>query len=897
MGPRAQSRAGADTPLMRQYREMKARHPDALLLFRVGDFYEMFCEDAEEGARLLGLTLTSRNNGAAAEVPLAGIPARALEDYLGRLLRLGRRVAICEQVEDPAEAKGIVRREVVETVSPGAVLSDRLLEARRPNHFAAIAGAPGDPVLGLAWADVSTGEFAAALVPGAEVASELGRLEVSELLLPQAWEGAALELDRDPARTYREDWRFDPELGREELARHYGVHGLEGFGVRPGGSDAPAVAAAGALLAHLREMQPAGVRHLRPLRMERGQEALVLDDMTRRNLELVEPLRPEPGARALLDVLDETLTPMGARRLRAWCLRPLAEVCAIRRRLDAVQELFDDRARRTRVRECLRGIADLDRLAARAAAGRATPRDLLALGRSLDALPDLRAALGDPAADALRAVADALAGLDDVADLLRRGIDPDAPPALGEGRVIREGYAPELDELRRTRDGAVDFIAALQARERARTGIASLKVGYNKVFGYYLEVTRPNLDRVPPDYERRQTLANAERFVTPELREWEAKVLTAEERIAELEARLFREIRERVGAEVARIQTAAAAVAELDTYAALAHVAERRGYVRPEVDDGYRIEIRGGRHPVVETTMPRHAFVPNDVVLDRDERVWILTGPNMAGKSTVLRQVGCIVVLAQMGSFVPADRARIGVVDRVFTRVGASDSLARGHSTFMVEMTETAAILNGATERSLVLLDEIGRGTSTYDGVSIAWAVTEYLHERVGAKTIFATHYHELTQITELLPAAVAYNVAVKEVGDRVVFLRRVERGGSDRSYGIHVARLAGLPLDVVARAREILRGLEAARGAAVPALTAAPHAPRTERSAQLSLFVPMEPPVVRKLRTLDTSRLTPLEALNLLESLRREAAGEGGVPRGCPGARGSDAGEPGGGP
>lgn len=865
------SRSVADTPLMRQYREMKARHPDAILFFRVGDFYEMFFEDAEEGSRLLGLTLTSRNNGAAAEVPLAGIPAKALDEYLRRLLRLGRRVAICEQVEDPAEAKGLVRREVVETVTPGALFADALLPARRANYLAAIAGGPEDAAVGLAWADISTGAFACAQVPRSALGSELGRLEVAELLLPRAWEGAALE-DAAATRAYRDDWRFDAELAREELTRHFQVSALDGFGLQPDGSDDRAIAAAGALLSYLREIQPAGVSHLRPPRVERTGEALELDEMTRRNLELVEPLRREGDAASLLDVLDETITPMGARALRAWLLRPWARVEPIRRRLDAVDELVRDRERREALRAALGSIRDVERLLAKAAAGRATPRELRHLGSSLAALPGLHAALGDPSAEELRERLPTLDAVDDVADLILGALDPEPPASVAEGGVIREGYAPELDELRRTRDGAVEFIAALQARERSRTRIPSLKIGYNKVFGYYIEVTRPNLDRVPSDYERRQTLAGSERFVTPELREWESKVLSAEERIAALEARCFREVRERVGAEAPRIQAAADAVAALDVFAALARVADARGYVRPEVDDGDRIEIEAGRHPVVETMMPRHEFVPNDVTLHPEERVWILTGPNMAGKSTLLRQVGLIVVLAQMGAFVPAARARIGIVDRLFTRVGASDNLARGHSTFMVEMIETAAILNGATARSLVLLDEIGRGTSTYDGVSIAWAVTEHLHERIGAKTLFATHYHELAQITELLPAAATYTVAVKEVGDQVVFLRRLERGAADRSYGIHVARLAALPPEVIERAREILQELEALHGATVPGLVRGAHAPRTPRTAQLTLFVPGDSPVLRRLRELDLDRLTPLDALTLLGALKREA-------------------------
>ncbi len=858
-----------NTPLMRQYLEMKGRHPDAILFFQVGDFYEMFYEDAEEASRLLNLTLTSRNNGEAADVPLAGVPVKAAQQYVQRLIRMGRRVAICQQVEDVSQAQGLVRRDVVETVTPGAIFSEELLSAGRNNFLAAVAGAPDAEELGLAWSDISTGEFFCAVLPRRELTSELDRIDAREIVLPRSWEitsnGKEAVGLAGRTLTYRDEWCFDSDIAGEQICRHFGIKSLASLGLAAAG-DEPSLRAAGALLAYLMEVQPDGGRQLRAPKVERSASALHMDEMTRRNLEVVTPLIPDSGGTALLDVVDATLTPMGARLMRTWLLRPLTEPGAIRLRLEAVGELFEDGTRRRSVREALRSVRDLERLAGKAGAGRAAPRDLLALAQSLRQVPVVVDALGVPES---RTLSEVIGGLDpagDVADLIERAVDLEAPASVADGGVIRAGYSEKLDELRSIRDGAVEWIAELQGRERERTRITSLKVGYNKVFGYYIEVTKPNLSKVPEDYQRRQTLTNAERFITPELKEWESKVLSAEERIGDLEQTLYREVRDEVAAEVERLQELARRIALIDVFAALSYVADRNGYVRPHVDDGDRIDIRAGRHPVVECMMPREQFVPNDIRLDRSERVIILTGPNMAGKSTILRQVGLITLMAQMGSFVPAESAEIGVVDRLFTRVGASDNIAQGHSTFMVEMIETAAILNGATDRSLVLLDEIGRGTSTYDGVSIAWAVTEYIHEHIGAKTIFATHYHELTQITDVLPAAAAYNVAVKEVGDDVVFLRRLEPGGADRSYGVQVARLAGLPREVIDRARQILRDLEGADGGL---LGRRGRLPGSVDQSQLSLFQPPESPVLERLRSVVPESMTPLEALALLMELK----------------------------
>ena len=872
-----------DTPLMRQWREVKSQNRDALVFFRVGDFYELFFGDAEEGSRLLGLTLTSRNNGAAARVPLAGVPAKALDQYLGRLVALGQRVAICDQVEDPAEAKGIVRREVTETVTPGTVLQDALLTAKRNNFLVALTE-PTDERLGLATLDLSTGEFSVQDVLVPELKAEMGRLDPTEVLLPRVLEEVGDDLDSwggalsGRLRTYRDDWVFDYASAADEMKRRYGIQSLEAFGFQR--EDRLLVQATGALLAYVAEIRPGGVGHLRPPQIIRRGTAMLLDEMTRRNLELVEPLRVGEEGGTLVWVLDETVTAMGARALRRWILTPLVDAEEIWRRLEAVAELFDVPDLRTRLRDALGRMTDLERLAGKVGAGRVSPREFLGLGLSLAELPAIQEAGADAVSTFLRGLVTEADLLQDVRDLVEVAISPDAPASLQDGGIIREGYSADLDELRATRDGARDFIAGLQSRERERTGISSLKVGFNKVFGYYLEVTKANLDKVPDDYVRKQTLANAERYFTPELKEWEERVFDAEDRMDKLEVGLFNEVRARVAAEVTRIQEAGSRAARLDVLSTLAHVAERRGYVRPEVHTGFEVEILAGRHPVVEMMMPTESFIPNDVALDEDRRIVVLTGPNMAGKSTVLRQIGLIHLMAQVGSFVPADRARLPVCDRIFTRVGASDNLARGQSTFMVEMNETASIIHGATERSLVLLDEIGRGTSTYDGVSIAWAVTEHLHEKIGAKTVFATHYHELTQLGDLLPGATNMNVAVREVGEEIVFLRKLEDGGADRSYGIQVARLAGFPGDVIARARELLTELEGTHTGGGEGLGRfGSHRPASEPSLdQLSFFAAGDPPLLKQLRAIDPEAMTPKEALDLLFELHKKSlSGEGG--------------------
>ena len=882
---------------MQQYREIKDRHQNAILFFRMGDFYEMFYEDAEVASRALGLTLTSRNNGGSAEVPLAGVPVKAAGDYLRRLVQQGFRVSICEQTEDPRHAKGIVRREVVETITPGASFADDMLDRARNNFLCAVF--PAGEAVGIAAADLSTGELRLIVSATGDTDSVLSRLSPREILVARN-AGALTRLvqqnrDEGALVTEREPWEFDPALASSDLARQFNVASVEGLGI--GEQDAPALAAAGALMRYMHELQPGGFPHLSRPKVERPGATMPLDEMTRRNLELVESLRGSDTEGTLLSVLDRTLTPMGSRLLRQWILTPLCNRFAIMARLDSVSVFASDSIARESLRDALDGVRDVERLASKAAAGRGTPRDLRALGDSIARLPDVYAVLegmrGGAGNDTLRATQSGMSSgdndsslsqlmgrWDQCADLALDITDTlvERPPlTMGEDLCIRAGVDASLDQWRLLRDGGKDAIARIQMDERSRTGINSLKVGYNRVFGYYIEITNTNSHLVPADYQRRQTLTGAERYVTPALKEHEEKVLTAAERIEERERDLFEALRKRIGAQVARLQCVAQLIAELDVLSTLAEVAQREGYARPDVDDGFDLDIVAGRHPVVERMMAREKFIPNDVRLPLDARMIILTGPNMAGKSTILRQIGLIVLMAQIGSFVPAASARIGIVDRLFTRVGASDNLVRGQSTFMVEMSETSAILHSATEKSLVLLDEIGRGTSTYDGVSIAWSVSEYLHDEVKCKTVFATHYHELTQLTDKLVAACNYSVQVRETGDQVLFLHRLVAGGADRSYGIEVGRLAGLPPRVLDRARALLAFFEgeqivSALGGRsdrqVDPYGVTSSAPlKTPGSPQLALFGTSSP-IVEELKSVNPDTLTPLDALVLVSRL-----------------------------
>ncbi|MEK6684199.1 MAG: DNA mismatch repair protein MutS [Nitrospirota bacterium] len=888
------------TPLMKQYTEIKRHHKDAILFFRVGDFYEMFFEDAVIASKILDIALTSRDKSKEDSVPLCGIPYHAAATYIAKLIRAGKSVAICDQVEDPREAKGLVRREVVRVVTPGTLIEPELLSVNENNYLASVAFSKIG--CGLAFVDLSTGEFNLTQFDGAaaeeELLSELSRQEPKEILVAESksarFETRLNKQTPAPISSTRlcrfTETAFDPGLARRALLDHFHLQSLAGFGCE----EIPmAVAAAGALLRYLQETQLTALGHLNRIKQYRRADHLILDSIAQRNLELTRRLidgRPEGS---LLWVLDRTLTPMGARLLRNWLLQPLLNIETIRARQSAIETFLVETTRRARLRLILKGVADLERIIGRISLGTANARDLVQLKDSITQLPSVYKCLAEqdpsgPGPDANSILESIRAEWDDLSDLqtrIHQTLADDPPPGLRDGGLIRNGVDPALDELRvMARDGK-NWISALEAKERERTGIESLKVRYNQVFGYYIEITKTRLSRVPPDYHRKQTLVNAERFITPELKELETKVLGAEEHSRSLEYEIFERLRAETAAATSRVQAMARSVALLDVLSALAEIAATEHYVKPEVHDGDEIRITDGRHPMLERMLPRGArFIPNDAVIDRqDNRLLIITGPNMAGKSTYMRQVALIVILAQIGGFVPAAEARIGMVDRIFTRIGASDDLMGGQSTFMVEMTEMAAILHQATARSLILLDEIGRGTSTFDGVSIAWAVAEYLHDpaRSGARTLFATHYHQLTELSLTFPGIKNYNVAVREWNDEIIFLRKIVAGGTDRSYGIQVARLAGLPHAIIGRAKEILANLENGefnecgqpRLASTADRPSAAAATGTDanNTAQSNLFNPAIHPVIEELRKMDVDRLTPLEALNRLHELKKK--------------------------
>jgi len=870
---------------MRQYLDAKEQHRDSIVLFRMGDFYEMFYEDALVAARTLELTLTSRSKDAnGGGIPMCGVPFHAVDGYIARLVKKGFRVAICDQVEDPRKAKGLVKREVVRVVSPGTLTDAHYLEAREPAFLMAIAPDPrradaAPRMLGVALLDLSTGEFTTAEYAGGDgiqsLVDEIAVLKPREILVPS---DAALPPSIGAAgvpTTAVDGWAYDYEAARRTLLNQLRAGGLEGFGLehRPA-----AVAAAGGLVHHLRATQKVDLAHVRTIAYRQRADAMIVDPTTLEHLEIVEGSDGGRGG-SLLDELDRTVTAVGGRLARAWLLRPLMSLEAIRDRLDAVEELAFRSTERGKFRDALKSIQDLERLVARAALGTAGPRDLVGLKQSFLTVPRVRTILAD-----LRAplVGSLLAGLDDVADV-RDAIDQtitDDPPALArDGGFTRDGIDAELDELRTISRSGKQIIAEMEERERARTGIGSLKVRFNRVFGYYIEISKSNLHAVPADYQRKQTIAGGERFITPALKEYEEKVLGADERIVARELEIFERLRAIVAAEAPRIQATARALAALDALAAFAEAAAVNNYIKPHVHDGDDLVVLDGRHPVVErrTQSSGEAFVPNDISLNSSTcQLVVLTGPNMGGKSTYLRQTALICIMAQAGSFVPAREAKVPIVDRIFARVGASDNIARGHSTFMVEMQETANILHAATSRSLVVLDEIGRGTATFDGLSIAWAVAEHLatNPRMRPKTLFATHYHELTDLADATPGVVNFHVAAREWKDDIVFLRKIVPGRSDRSYGIQVARLAGLPPSVIARAREILLALERdelTRGGR-PSLSGTP----TDPQRQLGLFQPavVDDRIREKVAALDVERMTPLEALTLLAELKKEASG-----------------------
>jgi DNA mismatch repair protein MutS len=868
--------------MLQQYLAIKGDYPDAILFYRMGDFYEMFLEDAELASGILEITLTSRNKNDPSPIPMCGVPHRAASGYIARLIERGYKVAVCDQVEDPATAKGLVRREVVRVITPGMIIDEELLDARTNNFILSLFQAHG--VSGLAYLDISTGTFRVTESPmPSQVLDEARRLSPREILLPEsarrnpgdAWIQRMPALFADTAVTYIEDPAFDYRRGYDRLTEQLGTLTLEGFGCE---SFTAGVSAAGALVFYVGETQKQKTAHLQRLETYWLDRCLVVDEVSRQNLELVRNIRTGTRRGTLLSVLDHTRTAMGARLLADWLRSPLRGAGEIEMRLAAVAEGREREGLRRELRERLKEVHDLERLASKTVMGQAHARDLVALRRSLQTLPSLWAALIGFSSEAYRPT-EAIDDLTTLAGLIRRAIREDAPLTLHEGGLIKPGFNLELDELVRISSDAKGYLAQLEVREKERTGITALKVSFNKVFGYYIEVPKSRAGAVPSHYVRKQTLVNAERFITDELKQFETKVMGAEEQRAVLEHRLFQELRDEVVRHHPKILLVARFLARLDCLLNLAEVAAQNGYCRPQILEDGAIRIEDGRHPVVEKMITGERFVPNTVEIDNDsQQVLIITGPNMAGKSTVLRQVALSVIMAQMGSFVPARKAGIGIVDRIFTRVGALDNLSQGQSTFMVEMQETANILHNATERSLVIMDEIGRGTSTFDGLSIAWAVAEYLHDlrQKGVKTLFATHYHELTELADRKPRVTNLNIAVREWNDEIIFLRKLVPGGTNRSYGIQVARLAGIPAEVIARAKKILLSIEnGEHGFAWP-----DRSPNSARSSplQLDLFRPPESQVIEKLRELDISRTSPLEALNLLNRLQEMARMEGGA-------------------
>ncbi|HLJ12944.1 MAG TPA: DNA mismatch repair protein MutS, partial [Bryobacteraceae bacterium] len=851
------------TPLMRQYHSVKQQVPNALLLFRLGDFYELFYDDAVTAARELEITLTSRNKEKGQAIPMCGVPYHAAEGYLSRLIQKGYRVAICDQMEDPRFSKKLVKREITRIVTPGTATEAALLRSHENNYLAAVA-VSGDRA-GVAYVDVSTGEFRTTELETAEITATLENLNTREVLMPDN-----VRLDIACLTTPQEPWIFSFDYAERGLRDHFRLLALDGCGL----DNKPlAVGAAGAILHYLRETQKSALDHLdRPSYYDRA-ESLILDAVTVRNLELVEPLfAGESKEATLLHVIDGTQTGMGGRLLRRRLLRPSLDLAEIEARLEAVEEILRGTILRAELAKRLATILDLERLLAKVTLGTAGPRELLALGKSLDAIPALRQLIAKTSAQRLRELHGSLDEVPEVRDRILNGLSDEPPANLSDGGAIRDGTHAELDELRDIRRNSRQYIAQIESRERARTGIQSLKVRFNNIFGYYIEISKANLHHAPPDYERKQTLVNAERFTTPELKELENKILDAEDKILTLEREIFNGLRAFAAAHASEIRQTAAAVAELDVTVALAQVAAENRYTRPRFSSSGELRIVAGRHPVIEKLAEKDAtrFIPNDLYLHSEQEfIAVITGPNMGGKSTYLRQAALLVILAQAGSFVPAETALLPVVDRVFTRIGAADNLARGRSTFMVEMTETAVILNTATARSLIVLDEIGRGTATYDGLALAWAVIEHLHQQIRAKTLFATHYHELTELAEQLPGVRNLHVSVKEAGDQIIFLRKVAPGAADRSYGIEVARLAALPLGVIERAREILALHEKTEHEVTEELT--PGAAARTAPMQIQLFEPVNYQIAERIRSLKLDELRPIEALQLLAELQQE--------------------------
>ncbi|MFY9278140.1 MAG: DNA mismatch repair protein MutS [Caldicoprobacterales bacterium] len=857
------------TPMMQQYMQIKEQYKDALLFFRLGDFYEMFFEDAKIASKELEITLTGRDCGLPERAPMCGVPYHSAEGYIAKLIEKGYKVAICEQVQDPSEAKGIVERDVVRVITPGTLLESSMLDEKTNNYILSII--KNGENFGLSWADISTGEFYVCEILEEEKAAEkvvdiISGIIPSEVIIQKEAE-SDIELIKNnkinATITPYDPWAFEYNIAYQKIVDHFKIYSLEGFGFQ---DMSIGISAAGALLSYLSDTQKSSLKHITAIKPYHTQSTMLLDVATRRNLELTETMRNKNKKGSLLWLLDKTNTAMGGRILRQWIQQPLTNSSLIIERLDGVEELYNNPIAMEELRLNLRNIYDLERLIGRISYGNANARDLISLKQSLAMLPGIKQVLGQFKSIILGSFYNELDILEDIFQLIEVSIDEDPPITLREGSIIKDGYNEELDKYRLAMTKGKDWLAELEKKERERTGIKNLKIGFNKVFGYYIDVTKSYYDLVPDDYIRKQTLANSERYITSELKEVEETILGAEEKSIDLEYKLFVDIREKIASQVKRIQKTAQVISKLDVLWSLARVAQENNYVRPSIDDGDVIDIRDGRHPVVEKTLPNELFVPNHTYLDnRENRIAIITGPNMAGKSTYMRQVALIVLMAQIGSFVPASKAHIGIVDRIFTRVGASDDLSAGQSTFMVEMSELANILHNATPKSILILDEIGRGTSTYDGLSIAWAVIEYIckEKNLGCKTLFATHYHELTELEGKLDGVKNYYITVKEQGNDIIFLRKIVRGGAEKSLGIQIARLAGLPYEVINRATSILEKLEEVdmqRDKKVVGLE--------ENNIQLSFFQPKPSEIEEELRNIDILNLTPIEAMNILHRL-----------------------------
>lgn len=862
------------TPLMAQYFKIKQAHPDTILLFRVGDFFETFEDDAKTASKVLGITLTKRSNGAAEDTPLAGFPHHAIDSYLPKLVRAGYRVAVCEQMENPKFAKGIVKREVVEVITPGVTLSDKLLDHKKNNYLMSIA--IQEQICGLSFSDVSTGEFYVFEIPLMQLGEQIESINPSELLIPRRDKEfltkLIVKINPNVRITKLEDWIFNFDFANELLKNHFKTVTLKGFGIE---NLSEGIIAAGAALNYLNETQKVNLTHLNRISLYNPSDYMILDYSTRRNLEITFTMQDGGREGSLISILDKTQTAMGGRLLKKWIAAPLRDLEPINKRLGSIEELLKDKKVRKSLTENLKEIGDLERLISRICTGRATPREVVAMKSSLKKIPVIKDLISDLKVATIRNIAQQLNPLENIVEKVSNAIIDSPPASVNEGGIIRSGFSPELDELRDISLNGKEWIATLQQNERERTGIPSLKVSFNNVFGYYIDVSNAHKSKVPENYIRKQTLVNSERYITPELKEYEDKILNAQEKINELEAQLFNEIRSVVASEAESIQQNARMIAMLDCFNSLAQCAEEYYYVKPEVNDSNVINIIQGRHPVVERILePGSKFTPNDCLLDNEnQQIILLTGPNMAGKSVYLRQVGLIVLLAQIGSFVPAKSASIGIVDRIFTRVGASDNITAGESTFLVEMQEAANILNNATSKSLILLDEIGRGTSTFDGISIAWAITEYLHENpeVSAKTLFATHYHELNEMAELFPKIKNYKVEVREYDDKVIFLHKVNPGRADHSYGIQVAQMAGLPLFVTNRAKEVLDNLESKELTPYEIKKERLKKLKTENDNQISLFEFKDDELRTELSNLEVDNLTPIQALNKLNELKKK--------------------------